>query len=457
MTAIITLAALPGIAWLAAVLLRGGLLTTLLLVLLSGICFGYPFFHVAGGPIPLTADRLLFLVLVGQCLAWRKLGWTQTKPLGKADLALIAFIGVLTISTLANDWHYEHNQPLARLLFYYLLPAGMYWVARQLPLDERGTRRLLAAFAGFGVYLAATAVAEFLRLRGLVFPTYIVDGRYHEFLGRARGPLLNPTGNGFLLAIGLGALCLCWPRFNRVGQLVSLLLAALFLAGIYGTLTRCVWMGAVAMLLILAVLALPRAWRLPLAGGVVFAVALVAVTQWDRLLNFQRDEGQAANDAAKSVQLRPILATVAWKMFLQRPLTGCGFGHYRQRYVDVLDDRDSELPLDTARPYVQHNVWLALLTETGLLGVGLFILLTAYWLRDAWRLWRSSRPLWARRMGLLFLATFGSYVCNAMFQDLAIMPMVNMVLFSLAGITAALRPIQPIRASSRESSANPSG
>lgn len=440
MTAIIAFAALAGIAWLAIGLLRGGVLATALLVLLSGICFGYPFFHVAGGPVPLTADRLLFIVLIAQCLAWRKLGWTQSKPLGRSDLVLIAFVGALAMSTLMHDWRYENYQPLSKLLFYYLLPTGMYWIARQLSLDERGTLKLLAALAGFGAYLAATAVAELLRFRGFVFPSYIVSGEYHEFLGRARGPLLNPIGNGYLLAIGLGSLCMWWPRLGRVGQLALLLLATLFLAGLYGTLTRCVWMGAVAMLLILAALTLPRTWRLPLVGGVLLSGVVIAATQWDRLLNFQRDEGQAANDAAESVQLRPILAMVAWKMFLQQPLVGCGFGHYRERFADVLDDRDTALPLDKSRRYVQHNVWLALLTETGLLGTALLTLLVAYWLRDAWRLWRSPQPLWARQIGLLFLATFGSYFCNAMFQDLAIIPMVNMTLFFLAGVTASLRP-----------------
>ncbi|MGH7137958.1 MAG: hypothetical protein ACREHD_19590, partial [Pirellulales bacterium] len=118
-------------------------------------------------------------------------------------------------------------------------------------------------------------------------------------------------------------------------------------------------------------------------------------------------------------------------------LFGCGFGHYRECYVEVLGDRDTELPLDKSRPYVQHNVWLALLTETGLAGTGLFTLLLGLWLRDAWRLWRSTEPLWARQFGLLFLASFGSYFANAMFQDLTIIPMVNMVLFFLAGLSTS--------------------
>ncbi|HWB07996.1 MAG TPA: O-antigen ligase family protein [Pirellulales bacterium] len=440
MIAIIVMAALTALVWMVAALARGGPLAGALLVLLAGVCFGYPFFHLDAGPIPLTSDRVLFAVLLAQCLAWRRWGWTESRPVGKPEILLAAFVTVLVASTFSHDWHYQHNVPASRLLFYYLMPAGMYWVARQIPLDERSARLVFGSMAIFGVYLSLTALAEALRLHELVFPSYIASGEYWEFLGRARGPLLNPAANGYLLAVGFGAALMWWPRLNRRGQLILLGLAALFCAALYATLTRCVWLGGVALMCVIAALTLPKSWRLPLLGGVMVAGALVAATQWEKLMSFKRDEGHGAEETAESVELRPILALVAWKMFLQEPLFGCGFGHYRERFVDVLDDRDSELPLDKSRRYVQHNVWLGLLTETGLAGTALFTLLVGYWLRDAWRLWRSSSPLWARQFGLLFLATFASYVCNAMFQDLAIVPMINMILFFLAGLTAALRP-----------------
>jgi O-antigen ligase len=440
MIAIIAIASLAGLAWLAAVLMRGGPLAGALIVLLAGVCFGYPFFHLDAGPIPLTSDRVLFLVLLALCLVWRRWGWTERRPLGKPEILLAALVAVLVASTFSHDWHYQHNVPASRLLFYYLMPAGMYWVARQTPLDERGARLVFGSLALFGVYLALMALAESLRLYELVFPRYVASNEYYEFFGRARGPLLNPAANGYLLAVGLGAVLMWWPRLNRLGQLVLLAAAGLFCAALYSTLTRCVWLGGVALLSVVGGLTLPKSWRLPLLGGVLLAGALVAVTQWEKLMSFKRDEGHAAQETAESVELRPILALVAWKMFLQEPLFGCGFGHYRERFVDVLDDRDSDLPLDKSRRYVQHNVWLGLLTETGLVGTVLFTLLVGYWLRDAWRLWRSSAPLWARQFALLFLATFASYVSNAMFQDLAIVPMINMILFFLAGLTAGLRP-----------------
>ena len=81
----------------------------------------------------------------------------------------------------------------------------------------------------------------------------------------------------------------------------------------------------------------------------------------------------------------------------------------------------------------------ALLAEIGLIGMSLFIALLCCWTADAWQLGRSSTsPLWARQQGLLFLAMMGSYLTNAMFHDLSIIPMVNMVLFFLAGLTSGL-------------------
>lgn len=438
MTPIIAIAALVALAWLAAILWRGGPLAAALLVLLAGSCFGYFFYHADLSPIPLTADRVLFAALIGQCLVWRRLGWLSPRPAGYSEYLLGLFLALLTVSTFASDWTYQHHQPVAKLLFYYLMPAGMYWTARQLPLDERSGRWLFGSLAAFGVYLAATGMAEWLRQLAFVYPRYIASPEYHEFFGRARGPLLNPIGNGFLLSLGLASTLLWWPRLGRRGQLVLLLAATLVTCGLFATLTRCVWMGAVLMLLTIAGLTLPKSWRLPSIGAAILVLVLLGATQWQRLLEFKRDVGQSARETAQSVELRPILATVAWRMFLERPLVGCGFGHYRDSFTDVID-RDSELPLDQARPYVQHNVWLSLLTETGLLGMGLYIALLGCWLRDAWRLWRSSTPLWARQYGLLFLASFASYLANGMFQDLTIIPMVNMFLFFLAGLVAGAK------------------
>ena len=214
----------------------------------------------------------------------------------------------------------------------------------------------------------------------------------------------------------------------------------LLIAGVYSTMTRTAWLGAGLGLLLICGLAIPRRLRLPAVAACVLATGIAGATQWESLLNFQRDKGQAVTDTADSVKLRPILAMVALKMFVDNPLTGCGFAHYEEAHNQYLNERPWGLPLEKAEPYIQHNVLLNFLVELGLIGAGLFTIVLALWLRDAWHLWSlRAGPQWMRQSALLFLAFFVNYFVNGMFHDVTLMPMINMVLYFLAGMVVAIR------------------
>lgn len=439
MTAIVPVVLLVALVWAAVVSLRGGLLGGCLIVLLAGTCFGHPFFSLPG-PVPLTADRLLWGALLIQYVIWRRLGLADRKPWGSAEVVLCAFLAVLAISTFNHDWRTDDWHPLARLLFYYVMPFGLYWVAREIRFSERGALVLFASLGIFGVYLAVTALAETGQQSWLVFPRYIGSTAARDFFGRARGPLLNPAGSGLLTGVCLAAALMGWPRLGRPGRLLLVVASLLMGLGVYCTYTRSVWLGAGLGLFIVLALTLPRSWRGLVLGSLVLSVALVGVAKWERILAFKRDEDAGVQAAAESVELRPVLALVVWNMFLDRPVTGCGFGQYADQHVYYLADRSSGLPLEKARTYSQHNLFLSLLAETGLVGLGLFVLLVALWTRDAWRVWRSpSAPLWARQIALLFFALLANYGAIAMFHEISLIPMVNMFLFFVAGVTARLR------------------
>jgi hypothetical protein len=86
-------------------------------------------------------------------------------------------------------------------------------------------------------------------------------------------------------------------------------------------------------------------------------------------------------------------------------------------------------------------VFLSLLAETGLLGAGLFVLLLLLWTRDAWLAWRSPHsPKWVRSQAVLFLAVAANYAVNGMFHDMSVIPMANMLLFFVAGVTSGAKP-----------------
>ena len=430
---------LVALFWVGVVFLRGGLLGGSLLMLLVGSCFGHPFFNLPTGLLPLTADRLLLVVLLAQYVVYRRWGWTDPKPLTVADYVLGTFLLVLVVSALAHDFRANNVRPLSQLVIFYLMPAAMYWVARQTRFTEQAARWLFFSLAAFGLYLSVTAVAETHQAWAFVFPRYIGSAEFKEFFGRGRGPFLNPVANGIVQGLGLCAALMSWPRVNRAGKLFLLALLPLFAEGVYSTLTRSVWMGAGLGLFVILALSTPRHWRVPLMGSMVLAAVVGTAVSWEHLVAFKRDKDLSAEETADSAELRPILALVAWHMFLDSPLLGCGYGQYTQESPAYLADRSTDVPLEKVRPYVQHNVFLGLLTETGLLGMGLFISLLVCWSRAAWQLWCSlEAPWWVRQMGLLLLALLGVYLPNGMFHDTSLLTMVNMLLFFLAGATTGL-------------------
>lgn len=442
---LLAMGALAALLWAGVVVLRGGLIGTALLILLAGSCFGHPFFNLPAGPLPLTSDRLLLAVLLAQYVIYRRWGWTEPKPLAKADYLLGAFLVVLVASTLTHDLHYRNAQPLSQLVFFYLMPAVLYWVTRQARWTARSAQWVFSSLAVFAVYLCITAIAETHQAWDFVFPKYIASAEYIDFLGRGRGPFLNPAVNGMVQVLGLCAALTWWPRLNRPGKLLLLAALPLFAWGVYCTFTRSVWIGAAVALLIMIGLATPRGWRVAVLGSAMLASVAISAAGWESFTAFKRDKYVSVEDTAESAKLRPILAVVAWHMFLDRPILGCGYGQYIQESPPYLADRTTDLPLEKARPYIQHNVFLSLLTETGLLGMGLFIALLAHWTHIAWRLWRAeSAPPWVRQMGLLFLAFLGVYLTNGMFHDVSVIAMVNMLLFFFAGTIMGLTPWLPV-------------
>jgi O-antigen ligase len=328
---------------------------------------------------------------------------------------------------------------MAQFLFLYLFPSVMYWVTRQARITERGLTAVYALFGLFALYLCGTAIAETHGWWSFVFPAYLRSPEHVEFFGRGRGPVLNPAGNGFYQGATIAAGLMLWPRLGRRGQLALLATTPVLAWGVYATLTRSAWMGVSLSALIVIGLSLPRAWRAPVIGSFAIVATITLAVSWQSLLVFKRDKNLSANESLESAKLRPILARIAWNMFLDRPLFGAGFGQYQPESKAYLHDRDTDLNLEKGRPYIQHNVFLSQLTELGLMGMFLWIGALALWGVEAWRLWSDrALPLAFRQCGLWMLATLGAYLPNGMFQDVGAIPMFNAMVLFVAGLTTGL-------------------
>ena len=414
---------------------KTGLIGGCLATLLAGSCLGYDFFHVS----IVTLDRAL---LGGLCVLYflqRNFHGLKPHRTTMSDLVLLGFIVSLLGITFAHDWKWDGARPVAVLLFFYLLPFAMYWLSSRCELTENSFRMILGFFVGFGIYLTLTGVCEVLGIYGAVFPRYIANSDTVEFLGRARGPFLNPIGNGMYLTASLICCCLSWNYVHKVHRPALIALAGLFCVGAICTLTRSVWLGVGVALIGMATLAVPSRYRIRLlVAAAVFGAAGLAVAG-KSLVAFKRDKNLTAAETAESAKLRPILAAFAYEMFQDHPVTGVGLSQYKRYNIDYLTERSADLPLEKAKGYVQHNVFLSLLVETGLVGLVLFCLVLVIWAVNAWQLWHATHlPLWQRQAGLFCLALLGAYLPNGMFHEMSVIPMQNMLLFFVGGLNRNL-------------------
>jgi hypothetical protein len=428
---LIVLLGIPALlAWCVVYLRFAGIVGCLLATLLAGTVVGHPFFHIS----VITVDRLLLGASVALFAGYEIRGWNQPRNWSLADFLFAFFIVALILTTVVVQSTGDRAGQYSKLIFFFLLPAVMYAVGSQAALTAKQLRLMFVTLAVFGMYLALTAVAEKLGWKWAVFPKYIADPTFAEFLGRGRGPLLNPAANGILLTLSLccGLMPLLWYRGIR--QLSVLATVPIYMIGIFCTMTRSVWLGCAVALVGICVAFVPTRWRFALAMAVLGCGSLAVLVDVKELLTFKRDQNVTVEQMSESASLRPILATVAWKMFQDRPLLGCGTGQYLATAKHYLFDRSTNLPLEKVRPYVQHNMFLAMLVENGLITLIPFCCLLVCWTQWSWQLWTSSQlAIEYRQLGLVSLGLLSAYIVNGIFHDVLIFPMINMYMFFVAG------------------------
>lgn len=409
-------------------------------VLISGCVFGHNFFNIQAGPLPLTLDRFLLLGLVG-CFAIQYLRQKENlSALNAVDWTILATVTFLFVNVLTHDWKYKENLPITRLLFFYLVPLTLYFVMRFVKIGAAELKLIALSFVGLAVYLSFTAIAETSEIKSLVFPQYIMEPG--EFYGRGRGPLLNPVINGMLMSVGCCCLWMGWASGKPSHRVWILGLTALISLGIFFTYTRSVWLAFLtcAVLFIFYPADLKTKGWLWLTGIVMLLFSFPLVG--DKLFSFKRDKDVTQTQMELSAKLRPMFVEVAGLMFQDRPILGCGFGHYAREKYAYLKDAHATQPLVMTRKYMQHNVFLAYLTETGLVGLACLLAMLGAMTRQAWKLWRNQQlGLNVRLFGLLVLAVLLNYSINGMFHDVSIIPLSNLLLFFAMGVANNLSTV----------------
>ena len=288
------------------------------------------------------------------------------------------------------------------------------WVVDARLREPGGHRRaaaMVVVLGSVGVWQGALGVWQH---------TLCGDGPIHFMIApgvyRAYGTFMqpNPFGGflGLLAALLLGLALVAgwdaatarrWPAWWMWAAGAAALVMA---GGLYGSWSRGAWMGFGAALALMAAL-LPRRslWGVALVialgiGGLLLASANVLpasiaarLTDFVAYARFEDVRGIGVNDANYAVLERMAHWQAALGMWQDHFWTGVGIGNYEAAYPFY---RLVNWPYALGHA---HNIYLNLLAETGVIGLGAYLVLAAAIYA---RLWQAIRQLsgWTRGLAL---------------------------------------------------------
>jgi O-antigen ligase len=208
---------------------------------------------------------------------------------------------------------------------------------------------------------------------------------------------------------------------------------------IFWTHTRSVWLGMIIATMIWMIYT-RRHWSR--AAGICILVAaaiLVFYINMDNFLSERRSLGGWTD--IEPVYVRIGLALISLKIFAQHPFVGIGFGHFRD--VAPQYATDVNVPYyEFASSAMEHNNFLSLLAETGLIGLVLFVAILILLFRISYRLYKrlpntAIGPV-SRDILVLYWVLFAVYLVDGMFRETSVYPFTNSLFFAFSGVIVAL-------------------
>jgi len=274
--------------------------------------------------------------------------------------------------------------------------AGFYLVAAQLASDERFSRKYLIAYSAG---LAIVVIYFIVRVQGAGFLN-------QQFAHSACYPFFKDhTSFGASMAFLLPPLAVILFRKNNslYARVLLTVMILIFLAGFVLSYSRAAWVSLLASVIFAAILWLRMPVKLLAATAVtlIIALALSAGWIWQRMDSTTEDSsadlGQHLRSASNISTDQSNLERInRWKcalrMFEERPLTGWGPGTYQFNYGPFQKASErTTISTDFGDAGNAHSEYLGALSESGLPGAMLYLLITIAAVVTGIRVWYSEK------------------------------------------------------------------
>jgi O-antigen ligase len=344
------------------------------------------------------------------------------------DLALLVFLFACLLSAaFCFMWH----GPFRNLFISLYIPFGFYLVAknciRRLDLLPRLYVASVIAMLGFGIL----ALVE-----GVTKVDIISYGEHEIDPFRVNGPMRMAEDFGFcislLLLFFLGMRSL--RRESPVPPFVSRALPLLGIVSCYLTLFRGIWITlGTGWLVLLA----KRNFRLFLRVTPVAAIALwFFLTVILPAVSPDVFERRLTNEG--TINARIATYKSAWAMFQDHPILGVGFSAFNEMWEREPERYHFEYK-GAESVSSPHSTFMALLSETGLVGTLAFVFFLVQAFRCAWRVARHGNCAWQREYGIFMFSAIAAYVVAGVgLHIIRNIDFVNKYLFIFLGVLSGM-------------------
>ena len=247
----------------------------------------------------------------------------------------------------------------------------------------------------------------------------------------------NDVALALNVALGMGYYVLPIQRSVWM-RLLVLLAMGLDVAGVVTSNSRGGFVGLAALGSYL-ILAGPRRGRI--ISAILASAALMAVLAppeyWREIKSIQ-----TANEVGDTGEKRIYFWGMAWRMFLDHPITGVGTGNFGIRAADYEDKWRAETTGHHVWGRAAHSLYYTLLAEQGIVGVALFGAMLVWAGRAFWRLRgaavrsRRKRALETYAMAASIMAGIVALLATGAFLSVIYYPVIWILVGLLAAVTS---------------------
>gem|GEM_PF-4098287 len=363
-----------------------------------------------------------------------------------AEVLMVAF-SLLALSSMAMTgklYSYEKGITLGNFLSGFGIPFSVFFIAKNVMYDERRVKKMFVFFLIIGFYLGITGIFEHYNLSQFVFPSVIMSSikGSQVGLGAARGPFLNNAINGMVVLMILVIAVYMYYYFLKgkwrfiVGIDIMIMLVCLVF-----TLSRATWLAAI-FVSILFFKHFPKTRKHVLFGGLIVISFLMLSYNYGMLKPYEKglqsDMPFMELTTKKLMTTQPIyqrigIMAASLSAIYEKPFLGHGYA----TFVDAVKPHFRRIK---NMPYYEiptnHNVWLGIAVELGLIGLIIYLAILAEVFRVSLRLYNNlpAGEFLGKGFVVLSWCFLVIYITEMQFAEIKYFYFPNSLFFAMAGI-----------------------